>query len=267
MYERDFKHKKAVTSKNEEIWNEYKMLRNDVTNLLRQKKKQYYVTKLKSSKDSKEMWRVMNNIIPNKKNNTLIPPEMNANKFNEYFAKIGLSLAGKHKDVPMPWKNPENIYKFTFSETTRECILKKLKNLPSKSNLDVLGFDTKLLKLCANFICDSLCSLINISFNTGIVPDDWKLARVTPVYKGEGDVLNETNYRPISVIGHVVKLAESEVKHQLLSYLLRHNLITVDQSAYLKNHSTTTCLHKVIGDWQELINDGEKIGTCFLYFS
>ena len=38
MYERDFKHKKAVTSKNEEIWNEYKTLRNDVTQLMRQKR-------------------------------------------------------------------------------------------------------------------------------------------------------------------------------------------------------------------------------------
>ena len=102
---------------------------------------------------------------------------------------------------------------------------------------------------------------------TGIVPDDWKLARVTLVYKGDGDILNESNYRPISVIGHIAKLAECEVKQQLLEYLTKNDLITVDQSAYLKNHSTTTCLHKVIGDWQELIDDGEIIGACFLDIS
>jgi hypothetical protein len=124
-----------------------------------------------------------------------------------------------------------------------------------------------LLKISAYYICDSLCTLINTSLVTGIVPDDWKLARVTPIYKGDGDRLNETNYRPISVIGHIAKLAESEVKEQLVHYLVTNGLITKDQSAYLKHHSTTTCLHRVIYDWQEAINDGEIIGACFLDIS
>ena len=267
MYERDYKHKKAVSTKNDAIWNQYKKLRNEVTGLMRKKKKDYYVTKLESSKNSKDMWKAMNNIIPNKKNNNLIPPEMNANSFNEYFAKIGLSLADKHKDLNLPWKNPEIIHHFKLTELTTECLMKRLRGLPEKSNLDVLGFDTKLLRISGGFICDSLCSLINLSFATGVVPNDWKLARVTPVYKGDGDVLSETNYRPISVIGHIVKFAESEVKEQLLNYLLFNELITVDQSAYLKNHSTITCLHRVIGDWQEAIDDGEMIGACFLDIS
>ncbi len=114
---------------------------------------------------------------------------------------------------------------------------------------------------------DLLCELMNLYFSTGIVPDDWKIARVSPVYKGDGDTLNESNYRPISVIGHIVKLVESEVKDQLLIYLSDNSLITEDQSAYLKQHSTTTCLQRVIGDWQEMIDDGDIIGACFLDIS
>jgi hypothetical protein len=267
MYERDYIHKKAVASKNNDMWNQYKFLRNEVTSLVRQKKKEYFVTQLESSKTSKEMWHVMSNIVPNKKKSNTIPPEMNADKFNKYFADIGVKLANKHRNAPLPWKNPEYVRTFKFKNVSKKFIIKKLSKLSSKSNLDILGFDTKLLKISSHLICDSLCTLINKSLKTGIVPDDWKLARVTPVYKGDGDRLNESNYRPISVIGHIVKLAESEVKEQILHYLLTNGLITADQSAYLKYHSTTTCLHKVIFDWQEAIDDGDIIGSCFLDIS
>ena len=41
----------------------------------------------------------------------------------------------------------------------------------------------------------SLCDLSNKSLLSGIFPDDWKYARVTPLFKqGEGSDLN--NYRP-----------------------------------------------------------------------
>ena len=44
-----------------------------------------------------------------------------------------------------------------------------------------------------------ITKLINISLNDGIAVDDWKISRVTPVFKG-GDKFAEGNYRPISVI-------------------------------------------------------------------
>jgi hypothetical protein len=138
MYERDHKHRKAVSSKDNELWNQYKCLRNEVTALIRQKKKEYYVSKLETSKTSKEMWSVMNSIVPNKKKSNTIPPEMNANKFNKYFAEIGITLANKHKDVKLQWKNPEYTNSFKFKNPTRKFILKKLIKLPNKSNLDIL---------------------------------------------------------------------------------------------------------------------------------
>jgi hypothetical protein len=267
IYERDFIHKKAVSNKNGDYWYQYKIKRNEVTNLIKTKKREHFTSKLKSAKNSKEMWNTIKEIVPDKKSNNGVPQEMNADSFNEYFSNIGLSLAKQHANIDIKWKNPETLYQFKFKLVSCDKIRKKLKQLPSSSNLDILGFDTKLLHLAADYICESLCVLINLSLTTGIVPNDWKLARVTPVYKGDGDILNETNYRPISVIGHIVKITESEVKDQLINYLEEHNLLTVDQSAYLKHHSTTTCLHKVIGEWQELIDDGEMIGACFLDIS
>ena len=74
----------------------------------------------------------------------------------------------------------------------------------------------------------------------------------------------ETIYRPISVLSHVAKIFERNVHEQIVTYLEHHCFITPYQSAYLKKHSTVTCLHRVIDDMCENIDDGLVCGVCFL---
>ena len=102
---------------------------------------------------------------------------------------------------------------------------------------------------------------------SGVFKQDWKNARVSPIYKNDGDINDENNYRPISVIGHIAKMIESLVSCQIIDYLESHSFISMDQSAYLKMHSTQTCLHRVIDDWLEHINDDEITGACLLDIS
>ncbi len=65
------------------------------------------------------------------------------------------------------------------------------------------------------------------------------------MYKNKGSTEDLCNNRPISVIPHVAKVLEKYV-HQLKEYLLTHDLITVNQSAYLPGHSTVTALHELM---------------------
>ena len=84
------------------------------------------------------------------------------------------------------------------------------------------------------------------------IPDDWKLSKITPVYKGKGPRDDKNNYRPISVIGHVAKVVEKVVQKNLLSYLLTKDLIAIDQSAYRPLHNTQTAFHRVVDSWIDL---------------
>ena len=90
------------------------------------------------------------------------------------------------------------------------------------------------------------------------------MARVSPAFKGKGDINDETHFRPLSVIGHLAKMSEMCVHKQLTSYLLTHRLISIDQFAYLKQHSTQTSLHRLVDDILENINEKENTGLCFL---
>ena len=57
-------------------------------------------------------------------------------------------------------------------------------------------------------------------------------------------------------------ILEREVKVQVMDYLETNHLITVDQSAYLKQHNTQTALHKVVDDWLYNMSDGILTGVC-----
>ena len=117
--------------------------------------------------------------------------------------------------------------------------------------------DVKFLKLASPVISKSLESVVNSSLDNGIVHDDWEKARVTPVYKNEGEINDENNFRPISVIA----------SKQVIQYLEDYAFISMDQSAYLKRHSTQTNLHRVIDDWLDQINDSSLTGACLLDIS
>ena len=124
--------------------------------------------------------------------------------------------------------------------------------------------DSKLIKLSRHLVAPVLTHLFNLTISTGSIPDDFKLSRITPVYKGKGHIDQESSWRPISVSCHISKLLEWEINSQLIEYLTSHNFITPDQSAYLKYHSTATCLHRMVDTWLQNMEDTEITAICFL---
>lgn len=213
------------------------------------------------------MWKKINNLL-GKNTHESAPKEISANNFNSFFANIGRTVIDStnisNAPPAMPWKNPPCVYKFKF-ECVQICdVYKMLSKLSTNSSIDCIGFDSKLLFLAREVIAPILTVIINSSLANGTVPHDWKFARVTPVYKGKGSKNDVNNYRPISVIGHVAKLTERVVQHQLLSYLLSHDLISIDQSAFRPKHSTQTALHRVVDAWLDNMQDKMLTGVCFL---
>ena len=75
------------------------------------------------------------------------------------------------------------------------------------------------------------------SLQSGRVPDDWKAARVIPLFK-KGKAEDIDNYRPISILRVLSKILERDVHRQLYHYLQQHNILSWYQCGFRKCHST-----------------------------
>ena len=78
------------------------------------------------------------------------------------------------------------------------------------------GIHGKILKNCAVGLAYPLTCIFRTSYYSGIIPQEWKLANVVPIFK-KGDKTSVENYRPISLTCLVMKVFERIVKEKILS--------------------------------------------------
>ena len=217
------------------------------------------------AKNPKEMWKAINTELP-KPGKDSVTTSITPDEFNDYFSIIGHNVVSSNITVndEYKWKLPESIYTFKFSRISVDDVYKLLSALPDRSNNDILDFDAKLLRMTAPIIAPSLTMIFNASIMNSYFVNDWKFAKVLPAYKGKGSAQDKINYRLLSLVMHIAKILERIIQIQLMTYMDEHAFITIDQSAYLKKHSTQTSLHRLIDDILENRNNNEITGLCFL---
>ena len=115
----------------------------------------------------------------------------------------------------------------------------------------------------ADIIAESLTVIFNKSIETGIFPDDLKVACISPICKGESKT-ECSNYRPISVISVVAKVFEELVSGQLMEYLETYQLLSECQAGFRKKSSTVTSLLTYKNQWYINMDRGLLNGIIFL---
>ena len=76
---------------------------------------------------------------------------------------------------------------------------------------------------------------------TGIVPEDWRVANVTPIFK-KGSKSQAANYRPVSLISIPCKIMETLLREATVDFLEANQLIKPSQHGFMKHKSCTTNL-------------------------
>ena len=90
--------------------------------------------------------------------------------------------------------------------------------------------------------------LINLSFSTGIFPNNLKTAKVIPIHK-KGSKLDCTNYRPISLLSNIDKIFEKLIYKRVYGFLEKNKVLYNYQFGFRKKVSTA----------QTLLNMSQKI--------
>ena len=120
-----------------------------------------------------------------------------------------------------------------------ESYVKKCKNKQPEKPLSInelkdafFSLDiNKSLKNCFGALHKPLLHLFNLSIIKGIYPDDLKIARVTPVFKG-GDDKELGNFRPISLLPCFSKIPERIMYNRLYNHLVKNKILYSKQFGF-----------------------------------
>ena len=103
------------------------------------------------------------------------------------------------------------------------------------------GIPAILLKKVAHTIAKPLALLLRQSVDTSKIYEEHKLAYITPTYKS-GSRLEASNYRPVSLTSHVMKVYERVMKKNIMKHLMKNGLFNIGQHGFVPGKSTQTQL-------------------------
>jgi hypothetical protein len=155
---------------------------------------------------------------------------------------------------------PNSIFIHTVTEEEVISITKRLKGKPT------VGYDDipeRLVKQCIQSIKGLLAHIYNVSQNTDVFPDEWKTAKVKPLYK-KGDGYDMQNYRPITIISVFAKLFERLMYNKIISFLYENKIFTEAQNGFRKGKSIETAVQSFIERIQEALD--KRVHTILLEY-
>ena len=109
-----------------------------------------------------------------------------------------------------------------------------------------------------------LSILFKLSYNSGCVPREWKLAHVVPIHK-KGSKGNIEHYRPISLTSLVMKTFERIIKYELLGHT--SHLLDNRQHGFLSQKSCTTNMTGFCDNLAVSLNDCHTTNVVYFDFS
>ena len=123
-----------------------------------------------------------------------------------------------------------------------------------------------ILKECASILCKPLTVLFNKSLQLSEVPNDWKTANITPIFK-KGSKSSPANYRPVSLTSVVGKIMESCLRDAVVEHLEKNGLINDTQHGFRAHRSCLTNLLEFLEDVTLAVDEGKPVDVIYLDFA
>ena len=130
-----------------------------------------------------------------------------------------------------------------FSEIliSDEDITKAIEETKLNSAPGIDGVTPMFLHKCKHQLITPLKLIFNKSIKTGQIPEVWKEAIITPIFKS-GKKDQASNYRPVSLTSQVAKLLERIVRWYLVIFLEVNNAFPESQHGFRTFTSTVSTL-------------------------
>ena len=276
-------YKRYTKTKNNEartqIYSEYKILRNTLTNLINLSKENYYKSFFRNHNNNiKHLWKGIKEIVninsKNLKHPTSIQindsvsndPVIICNEFNNYFSNIADKIINNRKYGGRKhfsqFLNDPSPNSFMFKPCEPIEIFDTISQLETSKATGPNSIPTEIFKLIKNEVSLPLSKIINDSFSSGIHPEKLKIVNVIPVFK-KGSRLQVSNYRPISLLSNINKIFEKVMHRRMTEFLEFHKKIYIRQFGFRSKHSTTHALIDITNKIKEALD--KNLVSCGVF--
>jgi len=183
--------------------------------------------------------------------------------FNRYFCSVFTQENTDEIPEPSTAHEGEKIQDILITEKKVKEKIRRLRR-GAAGGPDKIG--PQLLLELAGEVAKPLAMVMRRSLNEGKVPQDWKTANVSPIFK-KGTKSSPSNYRPVSLTSVCCKLMESIVKDEVVRHLERHKLIKPSQHGFMRGKSCTSNLLSFLEKMTAAVDRGEPVDVVFLDFA
>ena len=189
-------------------------------------------------------------------------PADKARIFNAFFA----SVFTREEATALPVPRPPNV-SATLDDVhiSRETVARKLGDLKPSGAPGPDDLHPSILRGARQSIAIPMTHLFRSSLDSGILPAEWSVARVVPIFK-KGDKRLPSNYRPVSLTAVPCKVLESLIRDQMMAHLSEHGLISSHQHGFRPGRSCVTQLLEVLDSWTRDLDDGKPVDAIYLDF-
>jgi len=139
---------------------------------------------------------------------------------------------------------------------TAKGIEKLLKIINPKKASGPDKVSARILNTCSDIVANGLVLLFKASLEQGEIPNDWKHAYVTPLFKGGNKNRSKAeNYRPISLTSITCKLMEHIIHSHIMHHFDTNQTLSDTQHGFRKFRSCETQLIQTINNLAKALNN------------
>ncbi|CAM5114322.1 unnamed protein product [Eretmochelys imbricata] len=188
-----------------------------------------------------------------------------AEKLNEFFASVFTAEDVREIPKPEPSFVGDKSEELSQIEVSLEEILELIEKLNSNKSPGPDGIHPRVLKELKCEIAELLTMVCNLFFKSASVPNDWKIANVTPIFN-KGSRGDPGNYRPVSRTSVPGKLVETIVKNKIVRPTEEHKLLHKSQHGFCKGRSCLTNVLEFFEGVNKHVDKGDPVDIVYLDF-
>jgi len=210
------------------------------------------------SKNPKDFWKIIN---CDKEKDDIVSA-ISCEIFAKHFETLNenMNIENNFQQENINVSDESSLNAQITTEEIRICIA-KIKNNKA------CGYDriiNEFLKCSVSKMLNLYEKLFNLILKTGVIPNDWVIGIIKPIYKNKGSKSDVDNYRGITLLSCMGKLFTFILNERLKVFVEANNILCEEQVGFRSGYSTSDhifTLHFVINMY---LNKGKKLYGTFV---